>query len=508
MKSNPNNDQPNLNTPNQPSKVNPQSMNECFLSTKQASSGSNKQIVLPPELEPLRMVIMSQHCALAPHIQELGNISLKFTTIIEQKKESSNKIFHDNFIPRSLRIKCDLTTTSAYENNPEFLSLKQELQETVRTFTKQGLLVMQKWSLINIKLLTNDRCHNILKKALSILGGLLLYCTDILEPKSWPSHFNNQILLLLIKIFFTTDYSTEIDSLLEYLEIQNSEILLIASKIINQGHDNDNEYHQTIIDSLDMNHITNLDQTLITLINETLTPFEQILQAATCHLWDFNRQNIRQMEATQKLKAKLDNDRVKSATAATTHAITKAISHINEDNKSSQINQLRIQNLEKQALQQKQISQEILNILKQPKNLKRGQPGSLTSLKSTSNPFTPITDDVVDLTISQSQSPNQSPHQYTPPPPLKKQRRIQWDTDTHINFNPLSTPIQMFGSSQTLSGIQPTNMAHPPYNLNQFTPTQHLHNPFISIKPTTTSTHRRNHGAKVRGGRRGSQRRP
>jgi len=128
----------------------------------------------------------------------------------------------------------------------------------------------------------------------------------------------------LIKIFFTTDYSTEIDSLLEYLEIQNSEILLIASKIINQGHDNDNEYHQTIIDSLDMNHITNLDQTLITLINETLTPFEQILQAATCHLWDFNRQNIRQMEATQKLKAKLDNDRVKSATVATTHAITNA----------------------------------------------------------------------------------------------------------------------------------------------------------------------------------------
>jgi hypothetical protein len=184
MKSSPNNDQPNLNTPNQSSKVNPQSMNECFLSTKQASSGSNKQIVLPPELEPLRMVIMSQHCALAPHIQELGNISLKFTTIIEKKKESSNKIFHNNFIPCSLRIKCDLTTTSAYENNPEFLSLKQELQETVRTFTKQGLLVMQKWSLINIKLLTNDRCHNILKKALSILDGLLLYWTEILEPKT------------------------------------------------------------------------------------------------------------------------------------------------------------------------------------------------------------------------------------------------------------------------------------------------------------------------------------
>jgi hypothetical protein len=180
------------------------------------------------------------------------------------------------------------------------------------------------------------------------------------------------------------------------------------------------------------------------------------------------------MEATQKLKAKLDNDRVKSATAATTHAITKAISHINEDNKSSQINQLRIQNLEKQALQQKQISQEILNILKTSKKLKK-RSAWVTDLSEINFKSPHLHNKRCcqsdNFTIPKPQSITSPIY---PSTPHKKQRCIQWDTDTHINFNPLSTPIQMFGSSHTLSGIQPTNIAHPPYNLNHSTPTQHL----------------------------------
>jgi hypothetical protein len=43
-------------------------------------------LVLPPKLKTLKNVILSQHAALAPHIQELGNICLHFTNLIEKKK--------------------------------------------------------------------------------------------------------------------------------------------------------------------------------------------------------------------------------------------------------------------------------------------------------------------------------------------------------------------------------------------------------------------------------------
>jgi hypothetical protein len=106
-----------------------------------------------------------QHCALASHIQELGNIC---TIIIKKKKESSNKLLNGNIAPQSLTVKCELTTSPAYENNPDFLAFQQELHEIVNNFTSQSLNVMKKWSLIIMQLLMKDRCSNILKKALSI----------------------------------------------------------------------------------------------------------------------------------------------------------------------------------------------------------------------------------------------------------------------------------------------------------------------------------------------------
>jgi hypothetical protein len=60
----------------------------CFLSYKpQASNASNKKMTLSPELIPLRQVIVLQHNNVAPHIQELGNICLNFTNIIEKEKK-------------------------------------------------------------------------------------------------------------------------------------------------------------------------------------------------------------------------------------------------------------------------------------------------------------------------------------------------------------------------------------------------------------------------------------
>ncbi|MFN9979322.1 MAG: hypothetical protein ACK53Y_05390, partial [bacterium] len=75
---------------------------------------NNNKLPIPPDLECLRQVIMSQHSALTNDILELGHLYLNFTNIIEKKKESSNKLLTDQHIPRSLRIKCELTTSPSY----------------------------------------------------------------------------------------------------------------------------------------------------------------------------------------------------------------------------------------------------------------------------------------------------------------------------------------------------------------------------------------------------------
>ena len=87
---------------------------------------------------------MSQHTALENHIKELGKTCLNFTTVIEQKKESASKLTTDKRVPRSLRIKCELSTSPSYENNPDFITLKRELQEALNTFTTIGLNIMKK----------------------------------------------------------------------------------------------------------------------------------------------------------------------------------------------------------------------------------------------------------------------------------------------------------------------------------------------------------------------------
>jgi hypothetical protein len=182
-----------LNQPSSPPKNTQNSVKSILQNKIQVSNTSTKKLVLPPELETLKNVILLQHIALAPHIQELGNICLHFTSLIEKKKESSQKLLQDNRIPRSLQVKCELSTSPDYENNPDFIKLKQTLKNIVSNFTTQGLEVMKEWSFINIKLLIKDPCHNILKKALFILDGLQSYWTDILKPIVWPNKLKTVI---------------------------------------------------------------------------------------------------------------------------------------------------------------------------------------------------------------------------------------------------------------------------------------------------------------------------
>jgi hypothetical protein len=168
-----------------------------------SQTSDNSKIKIPnltPDLESLRPVIMSQHNALSQHIIELGTICLKYTNTIEKKKESSTKLIHEEKIPRSLRIKCDLTTSPDYEHNSDYILLKQELQTTVSLFITSGLEIMKKWSIINIQLLIKDRCNTIMKTAISILNGLYTYWEDVIGPANWPNDIKMNVLLLILKI--------------------------------------------------------------------------------------------------------------------------------------------------------------------------------------------------------------------------------------------------------------------------------------------------------------------
>jgi len=72
----------------------------------------------------------------------------------------------------------------------------------------------------------------------------------------------------------------------------------------------------------------------------------------------------------------------------------KAVNNIEESNIEKQATQLRILNLEKQLLQQKQTANEIINHIKRQKNSHGSHPGSMTSPLS---PFPPKSEEIVDL---------------------------------------------------------------------------------------------------------------
>jgi hypothetical protein len=276
----------------------------CVLSLKpQALKDSNRIVNLPPDLEVLRSVIMSQHTALEPHIKELGRICLDFTINIEKKKQSSIKLMTDNHIPCSLRIKCELTTSPSYENNPDYIELKRELNEAVSDFTRKDLHIMKKWSNINITLLTKDRCFNIMKKAIPIMDGIFTYWVEVFQPLPWPTMVKNNPVLFLSKIYFGTDYAEDTEKTLQYFKLSPAEILLCIAKILTKN--NGDTYNTTLIDSIDLNFLEHTNENNLIIINETLTAFDNIIRATTITLWDDNQKKSRLAEASQKLNANL-----------------------------------------------------------------------------------------------------------------------------------------------------------------------------------------------------------
>ena len=449
---------------------------------------------------------MSQHTALEPHIKELGRICLDFTVNIEKKKQSSVKLMTDNHIPRSLRIKCELTTSPSYENNPDYIELKRELNEAVSEFTRKGLHIMKRWSNINITLLTKDRCFNIMKKAIPIMDGLFTYWVEVFQPLPWPTTVKNNPVLFLSKLYFGTDYAEDTEKILQYFELSPAEILLCTSKILTKN--NGDTYNTNLLDSIDLDFLECTNENNLIIINETLTAFDNILQAATTLLWEDNQKKSRLAEASQKLNAKLEAERTSSATAATSLAINKAMANMVQNNITNDATQLRISILEKQIQQQNQTSKEILNQLKNKKRSENSHHNYSHHIQH--SPFTP--ENIVDLT-------SLSPEKYTSPyknQQKNKKQKLHWDHNiSHTyQYNQFNPPNQMFPNAATLNPFRKATSQTP---ITSHIPFQHIPppyqtnipiNPFTSLnhqntKKTQSSEHR---DGRYRGGRRGFSR--
>jgi len=443
----------------------------------QTPFGSSKKCILPPALEPLRPTIMSQHNVLEEHIKELGNICLNFTIITQKKKESSTKLINNEIIPRSLRIKCELSTTPSYTGHPQYIHLKQKLQSEVESFITNSTAIMKEWSVINLNLLLQDRCNNILTKAITILEGLTSYYLDLLNPTQWTSLCPNHIPLLLMKIYFSGNFIPDITKIIEYFEIPQTDILKLTSKIITKQSRDDLALQA--LESIDLSQIQTFDESQTLFITETLDNFHIILMACTTDLWTHHLQKTRIKEASLKFKNKMEASRMNSATASTAKAIERATEKFQNQKNEDAITQLRLENLEKLLQHQQQTSKEILSHIQnnnsKQKNLKGSYHGSVASPP---HPFGPPQTEIVDLSFS--------------PQPYKRQR-VQWGHQPHIQqYNPLQTPIQSFSHSNTLMPPQ-----QPPNNLQP--------NPFILHQPKPPhNTDVKHRGGRVRGRKRGT----
>jgi hypothetical protein len=117
---------------------------------------NDSKIILPADLELLRPLIMSQPEVLAPYISELGNTNLTHSKVINKKKESFLQLTTQNKIPRSLRIKVELTTSPSFSSNPKFLQIKEELQNATNDYIKTGIKLMTEWAQEHILLLIQE----------------------------------------------------------------------------------------------------------------------------------------------------------------------------------------------------------------------------------------------------------------------------------------------------------------------------------------------------------------
>jgi hypothetical protein len=406
-------------------------------------------LTLDPDIEPLNPLILSQHEAFNQTIQELGITSIMLTKIIEKKKESCQQIKDYGKIPRSLRLKCVLTTSPSYIENPDFLRLKEKLQEKTDTYNKEGTDIMAEWAAINIKLLSTDRCHDILSKVLQILDGLISYSAEIIGVPNWPSAPNNNLTPLLFK-FYLSGRIFDISNIANYLELTSEIILEIGIKILTK--ESSKVKLKEMIDSLNLNDIDMNDNLHNIFVKETLLNFDQIIRFTTIYVWEHHKNLVRQDTAGNNLKIKMKSAATTTATEATAFAIAKATSNIQKEQDLSLSASLRLSKLKKSLKRQEQKTNEVYNNAKRSKNQKNKDGSQLLESLTSPPPSTPThyktqakarhKQKVVDLTKDASEDLKDNSFQHNKKERAKRTRKdrtakaVKWKREEITKYNP------------------------------------------------------------------------
>ncbi len=434
-------------------------LDEAFKTSKEA-------LKLPPELETLESLILSQHEVLTEPIMELGTINLTLTKMIEKKNNSFQLLQHKNKIPRSLCIKCELTTSPSYITNPSFIKLKEELRQNVTTFINNGTKILVEWAKVHIKLLTEDRCLDILEKSLQILDCLTNFYIDIFGFPNWSSTNHENITLFMLKLYLSKEYF-DTEDLVSYLGIPAEDILLMGVKKLKNI--TSDEEAIKILESLNTKEVKMESPLDSTFISEILINFDQIIKATTLELWQRHTENTKKTIAAINMKSRMQSHATIKATTATAMAIAKATSNMDYNHSFNTSANLRIANVEKSLIRQEQKTNEISkkkkqNQSKHQKNYKGSQssePMTSPERKALPNPVNqkqkrPFVDLTKDDT-NESESEPKIKYMTSPPPPQKriKQKQNQkgqgWKKN---NINPLRKTIQ-WGKQETVQQFIP-----------------------------------------------------
>jgi len=419
---------------------------------------------LLPELESLTPLLLSQHEALTQYIKDLGSINLTHTKSLEKKKNNFQLLKDNKKIPRSLRIKCELTTSPNFANDTDFLQLKDELHQVIDNCIKEGTTIITNWAEKNIKLLTLERAFDYLKKALQILEGLTSFFADTVGYPLWPSVNDKHLTLFMLKTYLSDTY-IEADKFAKYLDLPLEKLLLLGAKILLDTESD--ETAEKVTTSLKLSDINMAIDTEEMFVTEVLVNFDQILTFTTTGLWHCHLETSCQTTAGLKLKSKMKAMEIMNATMATAQALEKATEIANIQKTASLETNLRITNLEKSAKKQEQKSNEIINQMKAKttqtqKNLKGSRP---TESATSPDKWTPLTRknktkrNLVDLTLEEDNEVQDSPL-YTknkkqrvpqkntkgqPRFPPHKQKAVQWkETKEVTNYHPNQPVSQSF----------------------------------------------------------------
>ena len=250
---------------------------------------------------------------------------------------------------------------------------------------------MIEWAKINIQLLKQDRCSNILDKALTILDGLSSFFLKVIGTPHFPSlptikHIN----LFLWKVYLSNMYIV-VDSLVEFFDLPLDYITTLGAKLITKV-DSDDEA-KSILRDINLNDIDIDNPIHESFLSETLIGFDQILKITTINTLLFQKEMNKHTTAAQNLKAKMKSIQTINATEATAQAIARATESI-DLTKSRDLNaNLRLKNLEKQVRKQDQrINEKFKNLQTnktKEKKLQRKLHCRVGSLSSSTDPASP-----------------------------------------------------------------------------------------------------------------------